>query len=337
MEERMRKPLLRYIEAQSRIDYAAMDEESKQIIREVGVRNMFIQNRLSELMQRLDAEGIPSIVLKGAHLTQNTYPFGIRPIEDIDILIDILDFDKAEQILHGMGYGVCDVGIGRWANFTLSNKITYSTRTQPVIPIDVHFTLGPYPYLGALKRKLLFENTESLETQNGERITVLQPEVLLIHLCLHLFQHHFEDWQVSCCDIVAVIRQHHARIDWKKFERMAEAQRLRLPVAYSLQKACELADMKIPVTWLHRDGEAEAGYYEKWVFRSSAAQRHGFDRFFIQYVTTPGIVLKLKCALQMIYPGNLFLKLHYQGSYLKYMVSASKIAFKGITAIFIKR
>jgi len=333
MEERMRLPLERFIRSGGPTVAPEMDEESKPIAREVGVRNMFIQHRLYELIGRLSSAGVRCIVLKGAHLIHGTYPFGIRPIEDIDVLFDPADFPKVEPLLRQMGYDLCDVGMDRWTQLNVSNKMTFSANAHPVIPIDVHFSLGPYPYLGAIERNALFEHTETLRLQNGLSLTVLRPEMLLVHLCLHLFQHHFEDWQVSCCDIIAVLRTTGDRFDWSAFSRIVDARRLRLPVAYALRKARDFAAVDVPDEWTRAENEAGGSRFERWVYRSSQTQRRGFDRYFLQFVTTPGWTLKVQCAWKIVFPGRLFLNMYYGGSYAKFVREAIKIAVNGITAM----
>lgn len=325
MEQLMRKPLLHYIHHMDNLNYSLFDDELKGVIREVGVRNMYIQNKLFELIGFFHHEGISAIVLKGAHLIHSIYPFGIRPIEDIDLLVEREDFYRVDQIIRSMGYEDCAVGLDMWTHLMFSNKMTYINTTYPMIPIDIHFSLGPHPYLGRISCDILFANTEILETPNG-RLTVLQPEVLLAHLCLHLFQHHFEDWQVSCCDIITVIHHHQDKIDWEKFNHLVDSYNLSLPVNFSLQKARELAVLKIPIFIVI--GRRKPNLYEKWIFSSSKKQNKSFDRYFHQFITSPGILLKLQGAVKVIAPGRYFLKLYHKGSYVKYVLHIIKTALK---------
>lgn len=334
MESVMRQPLLHFIRENGDIDYSTFKDDLKNITREIGVRNMYIQNRLYDLMDSFEREGIQAIVLKGSHLIHAIYPFGVRPIEDIDLIIEREDWLMADRLIRELGYEDTARGMDLWTHMAFSNKLTYINQTHPVIPIDIHFSLGPYPYLGRLSHALLRENTETIETPRG-RLTVLKPEVLLIHLCLHLFQHHFENWQVSCCDIVTVIRKYGDRLDWNKFHRLVRSNRLSLPVDYSLQKARELAGIEIPAS-------AEAGIgrislFDKYVFKSSQKQKSGFDRYFLQFITTPGLYLKLRGAIKIIAPGTSYLKHYHNGKYSSYVAHITKTAVNRVTAVFKRR
>jgi hypothetical protein len=334
MEPVMRTPLLRFVRDGGHINYSLFDDELKGIVREVGVRNMYLQNRLYELIGSFDRKGISATVLKGSHLIHTIYPFGIRPIEDIDLLIKRDDFQMADQILRSMGYEDCAVGMDLWTHLTFSNKITYINTTHPIIPIDIHFSLGPYPYLGRISREVLLDHTESLETPKG-RLTVLGPEGLLIHLCLHLFQHHFDDWQVSCCDIIAVIRHYDDKMDWDKFKALVNSSKIILPVNYSLQKASLLAEIKVPAS--NDFGKKQPNIFDRYIFSTSKKQKSQSDRYFLQFLTTPGFLLKLQCAVKIFAPGKSFLRYYYNGSYGKYAVYMIKTAVKFTSAVFIRR
>lgn len=326
MEARMRQPLLQYTRNGGHADYNGFDGAGRTVVREVGVRNLYIRRRLHTLADAFRAEGIRFVALKGCHLVHTMYPFGIRPIEDIDILVGRDDFGKVDRIIRSMGYVDRVEGMDVWTHLMFSNKITYLNRgANPIIPIDVHFSLGPYPYLGRLGPELIGANTETIDTPEG-RLDVLAPEVLLLHLCLHLFQHHFDEWEVSCCDIAAVIRDAGHRLDWEKFVSLSEANRLSLPVAYSLRKAAELAATDIPA--VGRLEASRTSAFERWVFATSRKQRTNADRYALQYLTTPGAAVKLRGAVKIVAPGSVYLRKHHGGSYLRYVLHTMKTAVK---------
>jgi len=328
MEAHMRELLLDYIRSGPDADDRPTDERRKPLAREIGVRNMFIRHRLFAATRALEEAGASPVVLKGAHLIHAVYPFGIRPIEDIDLFLDKADYERVDRTLRALGYEARIEGMDLWTHLTFSNKITYMNRTeQPLIPIDIHFSLGPYPYLGKMNPALLAGRTETIATEEGT-LRVLAPEALLLHLCLHLFQHHFDDWQVSCCDIVAVVRHAGNRLDWDEFAGLVRANRLSLPVSYSLRKARELSPgLELPPLWLHSDG-MPATARERWVFARSLAQRTAFDRHVLQFLTTPGVGNKLRGALKIVVPSKTQLRLHHRGSYWRYLRDIVKTAVK---------
>jgi len=325
MDRAMREPLLAYVRNGGVVPDGA-DEERKRTMREIGVRNLFVRTRLFGLTDALERAGVPPIVLKGAHLIHVAYPFGVRPLEDIDLLVDRAHYEQVDAVLRAAGYEARVEGMDLWTHLTFSNKITYMNRKEhPVIPIDVHYSLGPYPYLGALGPDVLEGRTETIETDQG-RLRVLAPEALLLHLCLHLFQHHFDDWEVSCCDIVTALRLFGDRLDWRSFEALVREHRLSLPVAYAFGKAAELASVTVPDALL--PGGVPTAARERWIYARSLKQRSPFDRYVLQFVTTPGWRNKLLGAAKIVAPSRTQLRLHHNDSYARYVLDILKTAVR---------
>jgi len=340
LKELSYEPLLQYIRNDCTIDYSVCTPDITDAIREIGVRNMFIQKKLHELMQKLEAEGITAVALKGSHLIHTVYPFGIRPLEDIDLLIPRKDFNRADQMISSMGYTDCAIGLDTWTHLQFSNKMTYTDNTLPFIPIDVHFSLGPYPYLGKIDEATLFENTELLVTPSGT-YNVLQPEVLLLHLCLHLFQHRHENWQKSGCDIIALIHYHQnhdqSDVDWDQFVTTTLKNALTLPVLYSLNKASEIAAHQIvPITVKTTLESRKPNRYEQRIYNFSLREENTMEKHLLQFITTPGVVQKLQCIVRIIVPRSIFLKRNFSGSYIQYAASILKTVRNFIKVLFKK-
>ena len=287
MQTLSQQPLLQYVQNNLQIDYATYDEKSKQNIREIGIRNMFIQRKLFTLLDHFQAADIPVIVLKGLHFIHEIYPFGVRPIEDIDLLIRREDFVKADHLIKKMGYAQGAVDMDVWTHLAFSNKMTYMDDLQPAIPVDIHLSLGPFPYLGKLQSHVLFAETKQIETEYGN-CHVLQEEYLLLHLCLHLYQHLADKWETSCCDMITLIQHHKVPMDWDRFVELVQSYRFHLPVLYSLKKADELAGKKIiPVPFIRNFGGWNQGRPKN---------------YFMYILESSGVTLRNICC-------NLFLRL----------------------------
>jgi hypothetical protein len=69
------------------------------------VRAMSAFAQLQEILLRFSREGIPVIVLKGAALASLVYPkIALRPMFDLDVLVQKRYLDVADHILQGLGY-----------------------------------------------------------------------------------------------------------------------------------------------------------------------------------------------------------------------------------------
>ena len=327
MDTWTQQPLARFITDQFRADYDAYDEPMKLAIREIGVRNMLIEQRLYTLLTKLHEKQIQPIVMKGCHLIHAVYPFGVRPVEDIDIVLDRKHFAAANKILNDLGYEQHATSMDIWTHIEVSNKLTYWNQSPPLIPIDIHYTLGPYPYLGRIPLQALFDHSEPLSTDKISYL-VLKPEMLLVHLCLHLFQHHDEHWQVSASDLSTLTTLWEHNIDWERFIHIVETYSLQLPVHYSLKKAAQFAAIHIPVNRLEAIASLPSSRKELRIFQASLIASEGMEKYIIQFMTLPGMIRKLKCLKRIAFPSKVFLRKYYNGNYLKYLTDISLRAIR---------
>lgn len=329
MEPWTLRPIARYTADCCQAHYDKYDEEIKSAIREVGVRNMLIEQRLHHVLRQFQKRNINVIVMKGCHLIHSLYPFGIRPIEDIDISLDRDYYTVVDQIMGEMGYDHCAADLDLWTHVHVSNKLTYMNRTDPKIPIDFHFSLGSYPYLGRMPFHDLLEHAEPV-ADDLPAFWVLKSEMLLVHLCLHLFQHHHEKWQVSAYDICTLTTLRDESMDWKVFLSIVEKYALQLPVQYAISKASSLADIPIPAAVTTKLHTMKADRKQRRIFQSSLTMVHGMEKYSVQFWALPGIRLKLQCLRRIVFPSASFLRDHYNGNYFKYVMSVGTTAAKGL-------
>lgn len=323
MDKLTHKPLARFIEDQCMVNYHSYDEDTKHTIREIGVRNMHIERRLFALLRKLEEKKISNIVIKGCHLIQAVYPFGIRPLEDMDILIDRKDYAAADEAIRGLGYDDRAFGLDVWTHIMVSNKLTYTNSSHPLIPIDIHYSLGPYPYLGRISFESLFEHSELL---SNEKVTmrVLNPEMLLVHLCLHLYQHHDDHWQISAYDLGTLTTIEQNRFDWSRFSSIVSMYSLSLPIRHSLQKAETIASIQIPDFILKELDSMKVSKWEQYIYKASLYLNKGMEKYLLQLLTLPDLKLKLQCLKRAIIPPRPFLRYYYKDSYLRYVIDVCR-------------
>ena len=70
-----------------------------------GARNALLYRELGPVLQALQHDNIPVIVLKGAHLAALVYRhIALRPMSDIDLLVHRSDLERAVAKLHDLGF-----------------------------------------------------------------------------------------------------------------------------------------------------------------------------------------------------------------------------------------
>ena len=83
----------------------AIWERWQQAYQESAADNMARYMELTRLLMVLQKEGIPVLLLKGAHLAIGVYGhLALRKMSDLDLLLHREDLPRAEDALRGMGY-----------------------------------------------------------------------------------------------------------------------------------------------------------------------------------------------------------------------------------------
>ena len=328
----MQTPLYKYMDAVGSFDFTQQNAELLDIIRQNGVRNMVISKKLGEVLQKFEAEDIFCVVLKGCYLINQIYPFGVRPIEDIDLLVQPKDYKAVDKLLRELKYYDCAVSIEPWVHRAFSNKMTYVDDSFPNIPVDIHYSLGPYPYLGQIPTKTILENCELIKNDLVS-FFAFKPELLVIHLCIHAFFHINENYKVSCCDIISVIRFNKGKFDWEKFVELVLKNRLMLPVIEMFKKVNEIVANIVPAERIEELSAIKTSPMEKMVYQLGKKNKTEFEKYILQYITTPGFLNKITVIPTFIYPGRKFLNMHFSGSYIKYISKAFGFVIKSLKTL----
>jgi len=289
-------PLLHYSSRPDVFFCEPVSEEVRSTMRQIGLRNLAVEKELSGILTALEALPVPVILLKGSHLIQEIYPWGIRPVGDIDLLIRQEDFASAHKAITSLGYQPWLKTFPLWIHLHYSGKVTYTRPAETGTPIslDLHLTLGPRPYLGYVDPAALW--SKAVETRvNGRRVYVLCPEHLLIHLCLHLLQHTPDHWAVCGCDIAALLRHEENRFPWESFLEETTAAGVNRPVRYALETVNKMFDALIPAAILDRLSKPPSGR-PGWKLRLYFfCQRSETRKYLLQFISTPGWREKLGC------------------------------------------
>ncbi|MCC6457192.1 MAG: nucleotidyltransferase family protein [Caldilineaceae bacterium] len=195
-------------------------------------RNLQIFSQLVKLAKKLKQAGIPAIVLKGVYLAQVVYQDrALRPMVDIDILVERNEVAQVENILQGLGYRFSDWKHRDWC---LKNHyhLPY-THAELDLNIELHWDIQrpqrPYPVdVGEL-----WSQAQSFRMA-GVEILCLSHEHLLLYHCLHIAKHGFGVGIRPFCDLAAILRCYHDQINWHKVQCIAERWRMTKTVGLSL-------------------------------------------------------------------------------------------------------
>ncbi len=204
------------------------------------VRYRSLQENLRKVLAALDSEGLPTIVLKGAALAETVYPdAALRPMADIDILIEEHNLDRADDVIRSLGYSS---GYSRW----IQQRARESHRHYPGLSSPDGSTLVEIHRHIVRKTSTLqfdipgFWSRARFGTIHGTEALLLAPEDLLIHLCLNFFQDSLRLYPSHAAlgkltDISETLRHHGDRFDWSLFVSNVIEYGIAGPVVCTLQ------------------------------------------------------------------------------------------------------
>ena len=180
--------------------------------------NILMMKSLHLVLSILEAEGIPSLVLKGAALCQTLYPrIGLRPMRDIDLLLAREDVHHAHALLQREGFRAPTADIPK---DYLHLPPLYQRVDDMQICIELHHGLFPDdpPYYQPLSFAKLHQNGLTFEV-NGITAYTLATEEMLWHLYQHGFHAPltYEPYRlISAADIVSLVEDKVKELDWEK-------------------------------------------------------------------------------------------------------------------------
>lgn len=151
----------------------------------VAVDNLRRDAELREALARLDAAGIPLILLKGSALRAERPGLAGRYQCDVDVLLRRKDLERAEAILLEMGFILDESFLDREHLLAEHFHLGYQRRGAAV---ELHWDIDSLSPAGFAER--LWERSRAVEFE-GRTCRVLAPEHQLLVGCLHLSRHAF--------------------------------------------------------------------------------------------------------------------------------------------------
>lgn len=150
--------------------------------RQTTVRNLMSLDQLDDVLATLDGAHIGTVVLKGAALVLSVYRnTGIRPFQDLDVLVDPQRYDEALRLLRAEGWeALYDYDPGLWDHA--------SSLRRGEVNLDLHRRYSRELVIpGHLD--LSWDLTKSVPApralRSGRAVRVLAPTDALLHTLAH--------------------------------------------------------------------------------------------------------------------------------------------------------
>jgi Uncharacterised nucleotidyltransferase len=180
-------------------------------------RNMYLYAELRRILERFGEKGLDVIVLKGAALAQTVYgDIALRPMGDIDLLVRKEDLPYAEEIMSTLNYNTdMDSKSQEWYRHNHFHLSPYIHPDKSVV-VEIHHHIIDPPFHADIDK--WWERARETKIANCKILTP-SAEDMLLHLCLHLFNHGYDKSLLrGLCDISETLRYYEEELNWIKFQ-----------------------------------------------------------------------------------------------------------------------
>ncbi len=247
-------------------------------------------------IEKLKALNKPILLLKGSALIMSVYDdIALRPMSDIDIMVQEEDLECIHKFLIENGYRLISMEYN-----TFDRRLGAGRKyVKDFLCFDVSTHIEVL-YIGKKADKKAFMNSNRLR----DNLFILCPEDLLLHILIHMSNHHFFYRLIWLYDIKMILEKFN--INWKcLFERIKKIN-LNSLILFGLFEAKRIFKLKIP-------GLSE--YALKEPSRKILSIENA-----VFLLTIPGIRNKLLFLSSSLFPSSDYLRLRYGKDSLFYRI-----------------
>lgn len=246
--------------------HAPLDHATEAIFRDarrgIWASNVRIVGAARPAVEALHAAGIRTILLKGAVLSHGVYEApGLRPIGDVDLLIEPGDADAAQRVLFDRGW--TPLNNAHPGDRLLAHGL--DLRKPPHGAVDVHWYLLHECGWPSVDRAL-WRRAVPLPSWGPDALTLGAADHLM-HICLHGLRWspvHAGQW---VADAVRIIARAGSRLDWDVVVDEARQRRMALQMVEALRVVRVRGRAEVPQRVLDALVKEQASWRERWECR----------------------------------------------------------------------
>ena len=229
-------------------------------------RNLALRRELERIVDELHRHQIDVMVLKGAALVPLVHHDpGVRPMDDLDLLVHHDDLERADKVVKAAGYRSSDKTPATAHDDEEHHHLPSLVRSDGAISVELHHKLGSsgsppdFDVAGVWARAVPFAAGDA---------TCLRPsdEDLLTHLCLHFLVDRVRLFSRRAlrqvCDIGATIDACSETLDWDRLVGDAADRGYAVALALALGTTAAIVHTPLPddvVARLAPDGPSPHG------------------------------------------------------------------------------
>jgi len=271
-----------------------MSEALSARLHEIRLKYLRMQHACGRILLSLDQAEIPVICMRGVAVAEKLYGdrAALRPISDIDLLLDESQMLDAKQTLWNIGFRP-DV---KYRNIYSRGDITIDLHHEP-LGIE---RIQMWQYLTPLRIKHFLLHAETGELA-GETARLLHSRVNLPYLCFHAMKHSFERL-IWLYDIALLANEVSEQGGWEDVLAGIQEYQLERPCFYALSYVKRHLAAAVPDD-LIESIRPEMGFVERSLFRrfmNHEAIPFLAERVFARMM--PGFSHRIRFWRETIYP-----------------------------------
>ncbi|WP_028585102.1 nucleotidyltransferase domain-containing protein [Desulfogranum mediterraneum] len=209
-----------------------------------AIHNLFYSQTLLKLLDHFSQHEIKALPFKGPVLAESVYgSYALRSYGDLDILVSAAQLRQAVEVLCRLGYlPKNNLSFERQLRLCRYGKDGAFIHPKTKVVVELHHEIG-----GFLREKWTLETLQPFFCASEllhHKLLDLQPEMMLIYLCVHGSRHHWYQLDFVC--VVAETVRNRPGLDFQKALMLAEQFGCRKMLLLGLCLSQHLLNLSLP-------------------------------------------------------------------------------------------
>jgi hypothetical protein len=303
----------------------------------VAARNLLLGEELTVILGALEARGLRCAPLRGLALAERLYhDITVRPMGDIDLLVDKRDMAAVGGILQACGFRQFDRRPGFAHAFSYTGEFV-KDRHGPIV-VEPHWTIAYPPAADRIDMDHVWRRCRR-EATLGTETWRLDAAALLLHLCLHLVHRAPDAPYLWVYEIDRLIRREQLELDWTEFVELTTATGLAALVVETLSRVRAELGTPLPDDLYDRLSWRRAPWLERRLTRllRPSSGVDGKESLALLF-TLEGFRAKLGYVLALFFPTADFMMVQYGLTRRRqlgpaYLRRASRFSWEGMKGV----
>lgn len=281
--------------------------------RETALNAGLMSVELHDVLNLLDGNGLPAVVLKGAALGDTLYGnSALRPMTDLDLLLHEADVVRAVELLTERGYRRASGEV--WAGHAMQfeNEIVLRSREPVPLAVELHWHLLDSPFYQERVNEGWFWRSAEVASVAETKALVLGLEATFLHLSAHYVLHHRGQGVRWIYDIAALLALVGSQMNWQEVLARSREFHLVFSVQEVVREMVNDWGLVLPedllAAVLGMPVSAEERRVVQWL---QAEQRPVVQRFWADLASMPSWRRRLAYLLANLFPSPVYMQDRY--------------------------